>query len=77
VKLAIAQITLGVLITAAAIFISVWGYPNPYHITLPDGMEMHIFGAPATRLVIISVATILLGLAVLGCGTAQLIKARR
>ena len=76
-KLAIVQITLGALITAAAIFISVWGFPNPYHIKLPDGMEVLVFSAPATRLVIISGATVLLGLAVLGCGTAQLIKSRR
>ncbi len=80
-KLAIAQIAIGALVTASAILIFAWGFSIPYSELLTDGTILkQVFGTPTPQAVAarsLTMATTLLGLAVAGCGIAQLVKAKR
>jgi hypothetical protein len=82
-KLAITQMILGVLIVFFSCFIITEGYLTeftvPYPEPVPEGVEpfirVNVLPGPFTGLAIS--APILLGLTVVGCGIAQLVKARR
>ncbi len=81
-KLAIMQIIAGVLITAVSIFITRWGYPLVFIVPMPEGSNLlrsvNINPGPTMVFAIfLTVLTFLLGLAVLGVGIAQFIKARK
>ena len=81
-KLAIRQIVAGALITAASIFINIWGCPTVFIVPMPAGNNLSRFvsiypGLPMTGAMYLTILTILLGMAVLGVGIAQLVKARK
>jgi hypothetical protein len=77
-KLAIVQIALGVLVTAFSFIITSSGFPTMF--TLPveeSGTQVIVEVYPRLTFAHISAfLTLALGLAVLGCGIAQLPKAR-
>jgi len=80
--LAAVQVTFGVLIAAAAVFISTWGYPIVFSAPVPEGSNLiksvNILPAPPMTMVIfLTAVTVLLGAGVLGVGIAQLVGARR
>jgi hypothetical protein len=81
-KLATVTITAGALVAALAYFITVYGYPTSFHTVAPDenDLMMRTFINPARPLVYtqsLTGFTCLLSLAIIGCGIAQLIKARK
>jgi hypothetical protein len=81
-KLAVTQITAGVLITAVPIFITRWGYPLVFIVPMPAGSNLlkSVNINPGPLMVfamLLTTLTFLLGLAVLGVGIAQFVKARR
>lgn len=85
-KLAITQMVLGALIAEAAFISSRWGFPTEFTVLAPEpaaeGAETFItvMANPGTMQVVAQVCAFLafgLGLAVLGCGIAQFLKARR
>lgn len=80
-KLAVAQMVLGVLVTAASFISTRWGFPTQFTFS-PDesGMVRIVEVFPGPPQVIAHMSAFLalgLGLAVLGCGIAQFWKARR
>jgi hypothetical protein len=77
-KLAIVQIVLGALVTAFSIVVTSSGFPTQF--TLPvdeSGTQVIVEVYPRMTFANISAfLTLALGLAVFGCGIAQLLKAR-
>jgi len=82
VKLAIAQIVLGALIMASLFWFTAWVEPGFTHIRIPsaEGGDVitDIFLNPGRNVPMRSwmAVYLALGLAVLGCGIAQYLKAR-
>ena len=82
-KLATAQIVLGVLILASLFGFVVWVEPNFYHFQIPsaEGGDViaEVFLNPGRNIPMITwmVVHLVLGLSVLGCGTVQFIKEKR
>jgi hypothetical protein len=81
-KPALTQVVAGVLIAAVSVFITRWGYPATFIIPMPEGSNLvgHVNINPGPPMIFASFLTMLLtllGLAVLGTGIAQYIKARR
>jgi hypothetical protein len=79
-KLAKTQIIAGILIVVASFFVSTWGYPNSFILPTPEGSDMlkRVYINPGPEIIRVRGLTILnsiLGLAVLGVGIAQLVKA--
>ncbi|MBN1189143.1 MAG: hypothetical protein JXA46_05260 [Dehalococcoidales bacterium] len=79
-KLAISQIIAGVLIPAVSYFIIIWGYPTEFRTAGTAGSNLikHVFinpGPVIMRAEMITLAIFSMGLAVLGIGLAQLLKA--
>jgi hypothetical protein len=80
--LAITQLVAGVLVAAASIFVSRWGYPSVFTVPMPEGSNLLQFveinpGPPMVYASFLTALTFLLGLAVLGGSIAQLIKSRK
>ena len=81
-KLAIGQMVLGVVIVVSSRFIMAWGHPTSFPVPVSDNSGLSAFveiypGPPYTYAVFLTYLTLVLGLAVLGCGTAQFLRARR
>ncbi len=79
-KLAKTQIIAGILIVAASFFVSTWGYPTSFMLPTPEDSDMlkRVYINPGPEIIRVHGLTILnsiLGLAVLGVGIAQLVKA--
>ncbi len=67
---------------AVPIFITRWGYPLEFIVPMPAGSNLSGFvntnpGPPMVFAMFLTMLTTLLGLAMLGTGIAQLVKARR
>ena len=81
-KLAIAQMVLGVFILASLFGFAAWVEPGFAHIRIPSAeggnVITDIFLNPGRNIpmVIWSAVYFVLGLSVLGCGIAQFVKAR-
>ena len=81
-KLAIAQMVLGVLILASLFWFGAWVEPSFTHIRIPpaegSSVVTEIFRNPGRNIPMMSwiALYLVLGLAVLGCGIAQYLKAR-
>ena len=80
-KLAIAQIVLGILVVGSLIYWGEWlstGYYNSVG-TDPDGNIIRVLGLhkPNPLMAVWTVVYLMLSLAVPGCGIAQFVKARR
>jgi hypothetical protein len=80
--LAAVQMIFGVLIAAAAVFVSRWGYPLVFIIPMPESSNItgrvNILPAPQmTGVIFLTGISTLLGAGVLGVGIAQLVKSRR
>ena len=80
-KLAITQMVLGALVAAASFISTRWGFPTQFTFP-PDESGMvrmvEVFPGPMQAVAHMSAFLALgLGLAVLGCGIAQYLKARR
>jgi hypothetical protein len=77
-KLAIAQIALGALVAIFSIIVAATGFPTQFSLPIDEsGLEgiLHIY--PSLSLAQLSAfLAIFLGLGVVGCGIAQLLKAR-
>jgi hypothetical protein len=77
-KLAITQIVLGVLVAAFSIIVISTGFPTQF--TLPadeSGIMVTVFVYPSLSFAQVGAfLAMFLGLAVVGCGIAQLVKAR-
>jgi hypothetical protein len=70
------------MVAALALIITRWVYPTSFHAIMPEGSDtlMMIETNPGRSLLgvhSVTSATFLLGLAVLGCGIAQLVKSRK
>ena len=82
-KVAITQITTGALITAVSVFVARWGYSIEFIVpVMPEGSHLlqSVNINPGLAMVLaayLTVLTALLGLAVLGVGIAQYIRARK
>ena len=79
-KLFITNIVAGALIAALAMIIIMWGYPTQFHGALGGGSNVIIFTNPGRSLIGVQSASgimVAFGLAVLGCGIAQLGKSRK
>lgn len=81
-KLAITQIIAGVLIVAVSVFITRWGYPTVFVVPMPEGSNLtgsvNINPGPLNvYAVFLAMLSTLLGLAVLGVGVAQFVKAKK
>ena len=81
-KMALSQVIAGVLIAAVSVFISRWGFPVEFIIPMPESSNLtrHININPGYPMILATLLTLLstlLGLAVLGTGIAQYIRARR
>lgn len=80
-KLSIVQIVLGAMVAVFSFISTRWGFPTQF--TCPadeNGLERVLFVNPGPMQVTAQVSAflaILLGLAVVGCGIAQFLKARR
>jgi hypothetical protein len=78
-RLAISQIVLGAVVSVFSIIVSTTGLPTQF--TLPvdeSGIEHVLFTYPPLTLAHVSAfLAFFVGLAVVGCGIAQLIKSRR
>ncbi len=79
--LAIVQIILGALVVGSLLVFVIWIEPGFYHIRLPvddSGLVKEVFLNPGRNIPMRTWETVsfLLGLAVLGCGIAQFVKAR-
>jgi hypothetical protein len=78
-KLAITQMVLGALVAVFAFIVTNSGFPTQF--TLPadeSGVEHILFIYPTLSLAQVSAfLALVLGLAVLGCGIAQFLKARK
>jgi hypothetical protein len=78
-KLAISQIVLGSLVAVFSLIVTIQAFPTTF--TLPTdegGIEHALFTYPSLTLAHVSAfLALFLGLAVLGCGIAQLRKTRR
>ena len=70
--LAVTGIVAGALLAAVSAFISGWGYSFDYIVAIEGGPVLEIAQARA-----LTIITGLLGLAVLGCGIAQLKKSSK
>ena len=81
-KLAIAQIVLGVLSVGALLGFSVWVEPGFYHVQLPaiegSNVVTEVFSNPGRNIPMISWkgVSLVIGLSVLGFGIAQFVKAK-
>jgi hypothetical protein len=77
-RLAISQIILGALVAVFSLIVTIQAFPTEF--TLPvdeSGIEHALFTYPPLTLAHVSAfLALFLGLAVVGCGIAQLIKAR-
>jgi hypothetical protein len=69
---AIIQVIAGTLIAAISVFILLWGYAFDFIVAIEGGIIL-----VQARTVWINILTALLGLAVLGTGIAQFVKARK
>jgi hypothetical protein len=81
-KFSIINIIDGALVAALALIIARWGYPMEFHTAIGTGSDtiMWINVNPGRSLLGVqstSGAIFALGLAVLGCGIAQLVKSRK
>jgi flagellar basal body-associated protein FliL len=79
-RLIIINIVAGFLIAALAFIITRWGYPTQFHTAPGGGSNIIIFANPGRSLLGLQSASgimVAFGLAVLGVGIAQLIKARK
>ena len=82
-KLAVVQMVLGVLIVASLFWFTAWVEPSFTHIHIPSAegsnIVTEIFLNPGRNIPMRSwmAVYLVLGLSVLGCGIAQLLKARR
>ncbi|MFH0768433.1 MAG: hypothetical protein V1932_02550 [Chloroflexota bacterium] len=79
-QLATIEIVLGLLTTISAFLVVVWGFPTSYSYQLPGGENMLMFFTPGGDFVMaqrLSALVFLIGLAMLSCGIAQFLKARR
>jgi hypothetical protein len=78
-RLAISQIVLGALVAVFSFIVTIQAFPTQF--TLPvaeSGIERILFSYPPLTLAHVSAfLAMFLGLAVVGCGIAQLLKARR
>ena len=82
-KLAAAQIVLGLLILASLVGFSVWVEPGFYHFRIPSaegsGIITEVFLNPGRNIPMVTWMTVhlVLGLSVLGCGIGQFIKEKK
>jgi hypothetical protein len=79
-RLFITNIFAGALITALAIIITMWGYPTQFQGALGGGSNVIIFTNPGRSYIGVQSASgmmVAFGLAVLGCGIAQLLLTRK
>ena len=80
-KLAIAQMALGVIIIASLFGFTAWVQPGLNHISLPaaeDGTITEVFLNPGRNIPMLTWISVylVLGLSVLACGIAQYLKER-
>jgi uncharacterized membrane protein len=78
----ILQMVFGASITASAFVITGWGFPLSFDIPTPEGSNIlkHVYINPGPVIILgefFAGITTLLGLAVLGVGVTQFVKARR
>jgi len=75
-KLALTQAILGALITLSAVLDALFGLPSQFR---SGNMVIEVNWSPAfgARQLLFSLIVLLLGLAMLGCGIAQMRRARR
>ena len=79
-RLAITQITLGVLIIGSLVWFIGWVEPDYGSFTiLREGIEVEMLPLPGwiVRMISWKAASFVLGLSVLGCGIAQFVKVKR
>jgi hypothetical protein len=78
-RLAISQIVLGALVAVFSLIVTVQAFPTQFTMPVDEsGIEQALFVYPPLTLAHVSAyLAFFLGLAVLGCGIAQLLKARR
>ena len=79
-RLAITQITLGVLIIGSLVWFIGWVEPDYGSFTiLREGIEVEMLPLPGwiVRMISWKAASFVLGLSVLGCGIAQFLKVKR
>ncbi len=81
-RLIITNVIAGVLVVALAIIITRWGYPTEFHTAMGGGSDMILIinNNPVRSLLDVqsaSGAILAFGLAVCGCGIAQLVKSRK
>jgi hypothetical protein len=78
-KLAISQIVLGSLVAVFSLIVTIQAFPTTFLLpTDESGIEHALFAYPSLTLAHVSAfLALFLGLAVLGCGIAQLLKTRR
>jgi hypothetical protein len=78
-RLAISQIVLGVLVVVFSLIVTVQAFPTQFSLPAEEsGVQVIMEVYPTTSFAQVSAfLAFFLGLAVVGCGIAQLLKARR